>query len=131
LGTSFLVLRGLPFTVTKEDIISFIQGAGAYQSLTEDPVSLLSNRQGRPSGFAEVKLAHASDFWDVHEKLHMQRLGGRYIEVLPPRLPKDVTASCNRRRRWPERNGGRHLSRNRNFNAHGTPRQRLPEARVL
>jgi len=84
-GTS-LVLRGLPFNVSEDDVAAFIDHAGALQDLAPGkPIVLLNNAQGRPSGFAEVNLNRAADFWQVRQKLHMQRLGGRYIEALPPR----------------------------------------------
>jgi hypothetical protein len=80
-----LMLRGLPFSATEEDVVEFIEQMGASDTLAPGhSVSLLINSQGRPSGFAEVQLAKASMFWEVQEKLHMQRLGGRYIEALAP-----------------------------------------------
>lgn len=80
-----LMLRGLPFSATEEDVSEFIEQMGASDALAPGhAVSLLINSQGRPSGFAEVQLAKASMFWEVQEKLHMQRLGGRYIEALAP-----------------------------------------------
>lgn len=84
-GTS-LVLRGLPFNVTEADVMAFIEQAGCAKALARnDSITLLTNQQGRPSGFAELQLNRASDFWEVQEKLHMQRLGTRYVEALPPR----------------------------------------------
>merc|ERR1719401_713366 len=82
-----MILRGLPFNVTEADVKTFIEEAGASKmlALVERPISLLSNPQGRPSGFAEVQLDKCANYWEVHEKLNMQRLGGRYIEVLTSR----------------------------------------------
>lgn len=82
-----LVLRGLPFNVTGPEIFKFVGQAGVSRDdlAPEGGVVLLTNVQGRPSGFAEVHLAAGADFWDVRQKLHMQRLGGRYVEALPPR----------------------------------------------
>jgi len=81
-----LVLRGLPFTSTMEEVTAFIDSVGVTKSLRpEEPrIVLLEDAHGRPSGFAEVHLSCSSEFWDCREKLHMQRLGGRYIEVLQP-----------------------------------------------
>jgi hypothetical protein len=86
-STNPLVLRGLPFTVTEAELTSFIEEAGAkdYLAPVAKPINLLSNTQGRPSGFAELHLAKSADFWEVRDKLHMQYFGNRYIEVLPHR----------------------------------------------
>mmetsp|Transcript_24987 Transcript_24987/g.63359 ORF Transcript_24987/g.63359 Transcript_24987/m.63359 type:complete len:302 (-) Transcript_24987:344-1249(-) len=81
-----VILRGLPFTATVADVMDLITQAGCAHALARhDPITLLSNGKGRPSGFAEVQLNHPNDFWEVKEKLHMQRLGNRYVEALPPR----------------------------------------------
>lgn len=82
-----LVLRGLPFNIAEADILSFIKLAGlSRDDLTRDSgILLLTNAQGRPSGFAEIHLNRAVDLREVHERLHMKRIGGRYIEVLAPR----------------------------------------------
>lgn len=85
-----LVLRGLPFNVSETEIWQFLESSGVGQDQLADDsaVVLLSNAQGRPSGFAEVYLARGADFWTVRDRLHMKRLGGRYIEALPPRAGK-------------------------------------------
>jgi len=82
-----LILRGLPFNVTEGDVASFIDERGAFQFLAPGPkpIALLTNPQGRPSGFAEVQLIKTANYYEVFKKLNMQSLGGRYIEVLTPR----------------------------------------------
>jgi len=91
LATS-LILRGLPFNCTVDDVVSFIEQAGALEFLAPvlKPIALLSNPQGRPSGFAEVQLIKTANYHEVFGKLNMQTLGGRYIEVLTPRGNKAV-----------------------------------------
>jgi hypothetical protein len=83
----FVVLRGLPFDVTEQQVLAFAEKAGvARNDLAPDSsVVLLTNSQGRASGFAEVHLAEGVDLWTVRKSLHMQHLGGRYIEALPPK----------------------------------------------
>lgn len=85
-----LVLRGLPFHVSERELRQFLESSGVGQDLLahDGAVTLLSNSQGRPSGFAEVTLAPGADFSSVKDRLHMRRLGGRYIEALPPRAGK-------------------------------------------
>jgi len=92
--TTSVVLRGLPFNVTEDEVLTFIRKAGvSREDLAPDAVvALLANAQGRPSGFAEVRLARGVDFWDVRERLHMQHLRGRYIEALPPRPARKSAA---------------------------------------
>lgn len=86
-SSTSLVLRGLPFNVSEPEILKFVVQAGVNRDdlAPAGGVVLVANFEGRPSGFAEVHLAPGADFWDVRQKLHMQRLGGRYIEALPPR----------------------------------------------
>jgi hypothetical protein len=82
---SSMVLRGLPFDATEADVVAFINQHGAADALAPlEPVSLAANPQGKPSGFAEVHLNSHANFLEVQGKLHNQRLGERYIEVLPP-----------------------------------------------
>lgn len=82
---SSLVLRGLPFDATEADVIGFIQQYGLAGSLAPvQPVQLVTNPQGKPSGFAQVQLNKQANYIEMQERLHMQRLGDRYIEVLPP-----------------------------------------------
>lgn len=89
-----LVLRGLPFNVTEDQVIDFVEQSGISWALAEEGadgnpvVHLLVNAQGRPSGFAEIRLARESDFWEARAGVHMKSLGGRYIEALPPRAPR-------------------------------------------
>jgi hypothetical protein len=79
-----LILRGLPFNVTEAEVAAFVEQNGAMNDLSPvRPITLLDNAQGRPSGFAELHLNKNATFYEVHEKLHMGRLGSRYIEALP------------------------------------------------
>lgn len=96
-ASDVLVLRGLPFNVIEADVAAFLEQAGVSDSLVGyKPISLLSNASGKPSGFAEIQLKRDVNYWEVQEKLHMQRLGSRYIEVLPPR-------GVGGRRQWRDR----------------------------
>lgn len=87
-------LRGIPFNTTEEEVLSFIDIAGASRYLAPvQPVELISNKQGRPSGFAEIRLAREKDIAELRERLHLQDFGGRYIEVL---MPRTLRCSCRR-----------------------------------
>lgn len=98
-----LMLRGLPYTATEADLFSFLEEAGVADCLAEGPgaISLLSNPRGKPSGFAELRLSQHTNFWEVQEKLHMRRLGGRYIEALPPRSGKTTWGAVPSWKRLP------------------------------
>jgi len=97
--SEMIVLRGLPFNVTEEEVLAFIHKAGVPREFLAPwgAVALLANAYGRPSGFAEVRLAHCANLRDVRVQLHMQHLRGRYIEVLPPKPTRKTTA---KRQAW-------------------------------
>lgn len=97
-----VVLRGLPFGVTEADVKEFIEASGAGGVLAsvgdcgQPPIRILKNAQGRPSGFAEVDLSPAEgEALRTIGALHMRQIGGRYVEVLPPKAPPRP-----RQRRW-------------------------------
>eukprot|EP00927_Polykrikos_kofoidii_P079208 TRINITY_DN75996_c0_g1_i1.p1 TRINITY_DN75996_c0_g1~~TRINITY_DN75996_c0_g1_i1.p1 ORF type:complete len:303 (-),score=34.92 TRINITY_DN75996_c0_g1_i1:197-1105(-) len=90
-----LILRGLPFMATEADVASFVEKAGVSRSLAKNqPISLLDDAIGRPSGFCVLQLAVASELQEVQRKLHMQRLGSRYIEALLPGRHEKWVASA-------------------------------------
>jgi len=101
---TFLVLRGLPFNSTETEVRSFVEscGVGSDDLSSEGGVVLLANAQGRPSGFAEVHLARAADFWQIQQRLHKQNLGGRYVEALEPRPARKTGggSSSRRQKQW-------------------------------
>lgn len=101
-SSSVLVLRGLPFNTTEAEIAAFLKKSGVKQeSLIPDrKIVLLANVQGRASGFAEIHLAPGADFNDIRNRLHMQHLGGRYIEALPPRSTKKLGGSGRKPKGW-------------------------------
>jgi RNA recognition motif-containing protein len=79
-----LVLRGLPFTATECDLADFLEQCGVLGSLAPGrPIVLLVNPQGRLSGFAEVNMVGEAEADEARASIHMQRMGNRYIEVLP------------------------------------------------
>lgn len=90
---TLLILRGLPFAVTEAEVMNYIERAGVREYLVPHSLILLSNKQGRPSGFAEVQLLSAADFCQVRKQLHYGRIGGRYIEAMPPRQTKPYSGS--------------------------------------
>jgi hypothetical protein len=82
---SCLVLRGLPFSATECDVADFLEQCGVLGNLAPGrPITLLVTPQGRPSGLAEVNLVGEVEAEESRTLVHMQHLGGRYIEVLPP-----------------------------------------------
>lgn len=86
---SCLVLRGLPFSATECDLACFLEHCGVLGNLAPGrPIRLLLNPQGRLSGFAEVNMVGATEAVEARSAIHLQRLGTRYIEVLPPGPPK-------------------------------------------
>jgi len=94
----FIVLRGLPFTVTEAEVLDFAKKSGVRSKDLQPSkcVSLLANAEGRPSGFAEIRLSNSAAFADVFRRLHMKYLGDRYIEALPPKSGNKSRSN----RRW-------------------------------
>ncbi|ESN91782.1 hypothetical protein HELRODRAFT_189810 [Helobdella robusta] len=67
-------LRGLPWSVSNEEIINFFEGC----SLAD--INLLYNKDGRPSGEAFVELSTTEDM-DIALSKHREYMGRRYIDV--------------------------------------------------
>lgn len=101
-SSNVLVLRGLPFNVTEPEVYKFIEEVGAkrYLAHVDNPVNLLTNAQGKPSGFAEIHIGRSSDVAEARSKLHMEYFGSRYIEVLPYRSDKIDRPFPDRRSSW-------------------------------
>jgi len=99
-----LTLRGLPFSTTEAEVLSFVEQQGCKPLLAQGkmPIYLIHNPQGRPSGYAEISLARVADFHEVRSKLHMQYFGQRYVEV----LPQKTSAPGGRNDRYDEGRGG-------------------------
>lgn len=74
--TGFLRMRGLPFSATKEDIISFFVG---YNPVPESVVLTYRN-DGRATGEAYVGFSSPDDSKRAME-LHRRTMGNRYIEL--------------------------------------------------
>lgn len=80
-----LVLRGLPFTITMVGVCKFLTKMGVRNTdLADHDAVVLLNQNGRATGFAEIHLAPGADVKRVKHSLHMQYLGERYVEALPP-----------------------------------------------
>ena len=69
-------LRGLPFNVTRDDIVGFL----APVAVPSGGVHLMNHETGRPSGIAYVELATEDDQADALKK-DKQMLGDRYIDT--------------------------------------------------
>jgi len=91
-----LVLRGLPFMASEADVAAFVEKTGSTRTLSVAgrQISLLDDALGRPSGFCVLNLASSAELQEVQRKLHMQRLGSRYIEALLPSKCEKWVASA-------------------------------------
>ena len=78
--TGVLKMRGLPFSATKDDIITFYDdpALSVTAPLTHDSIHIVTSLDGRPSGMAFVEFASAED-----AKAAMSRdrctMGSRYV----------------------------------------------------
>ena len=75
-GYSVIKLRGLPWSVTLEDIATFLAGI----NIPKGGVHLMNGLNGRPSGLAYVELSAEEDQADALRR-DKQSIGGRYIDV--------------------------------------------------
>lgn len=86
-GHLAIQLRGLPYKATVEDVRSFLGGHAANLS-EENPIHLVLNRDGRPSGFARVMFNSPEAARTCRDELHLRGMDDRYVEVfLYPERP--------------------------------------------
>merc|ERR1712224_1043309 len=78
-----LRLRGLPYTATEQDVKNFF-GYHTRFFNTENPIRLLLNRDGRPSGLATVVFISQATARIAQRDLDRKMIGSRYIEVFGP-----------------------------------------------
>jgi len=71
-------MRGLPWSITREDIIQFFSG---YQIIAEAVNISLDERQ-RPSGDARVSFATREEAMRAKVERNHQYIGNRYIELM-------------------------------------------------
>ena len=75
-GYSVIKLRGLPWSVTLEDISTFLSGI----VVPNGGIHLMNGINGRPSGLAYVELSTEEDQAEALRR-DKQSIGGRYIDV--------------------------------------------------
>ncbi|XP_053460847.1 epithelial splicing regulatory protein 2 isoform X5 [Nycticebus coucang] len=80
-GRDCVRLRGLPYTATIEDILSFL-GEGAVD-IRPHGVHMVLNQQGRPSGDAFIQMTSAERALAVAQRCHKKVMKERYVEVVP------------------------------------------------
>lgn len=83
--TGVLKMRGLPFSATKDDIISFFDDASMEYSvspLVHDSIHIVTSLDGRPSGVAFVEFASPEDAKAAMAK-DRHSMGSRYVELFP------------------------------------------------
>jgi hypothetical protein len=98
---AMLVLRGLPFSAKETEVTALVAKVGVSTSLSKcgigqrrPSIRIIEDSMGRPSGFCVLEIAEPSQLHEVRRKLHMQRLGGRYIEALLPESCERWVASA-------------------------------------
>ena len=93
-----LKMRGLPFSATKDDIITFYDdpALSVTAPLTHDSIHIVTSLDGRPSGMAFVEFASAED-----AKAAMSRdrctMGSRYVELFPSSREEATRAATSGR----------------------------------
>lgn len=81
--TAALRLRGLPFSVSVQDVLAFFAQHDVADRIADGPQAceLLAKANGRPSGQAVVQMKSPLDAQVAGQALHNQVVGNRYIEV--------------------------------------------------
>uniref|UniRef100_A0A7C8Z8M7 RRM domain-containing protein n=1 Tax=Opuntia streptacantha TaxID=393608 RepID=A0A7C8Z8M7_OPUST len=90
--TEFLRMRGLPFSVTKEDIVKFF---GEF-NVTEDKIHIACRADGKTTGEAYVEFASADEAKRAMCK-DRKTIGTRYVELFPS-TPDEVRRAESRSR---------------------------------
>nr|XP_010960815.1 epithelial splicing regulatory protein 2 isoform X1 [Camelus bactrianus]XP_045378234.1 epithelial splicing regulatory protein 2 isoform X1 [Camelus bactrianus] len=80
-GRDCVRLRGLPYTATIEDILSFLGEAAA--DIRPHGVHMVLNQQGRPSGDAFIQMTSAERALAAAQRCHKKAMKERYVEVVP------------------------------------------------
>eukprot|EP00928_Gymnodinium_smaydae_P071284 TRINITY_DN54910_c0_g1_i1.p1 TRINITY_DN54910_c0_g1~~TRINITY_DN54910_c0_g1_i1.p1 ORF type:complete len:874 (-),score=184.99 TRINITY_DN54910_c0_g1_i1:441-2900(-) len=80
-GLCALQLRGLPYKATAEDVRSFLGDHAEHLQQGENPIYLVLNRDGRPSGFARVTFETPEAAMRCRDDLHLRSMEDRYVEV--------------------------------------------------
>ncbi|XP_069834355.1 G-rich sequence factor 1 isoform X1 [Dendropsophus ebraccatus] len=73
-------LRGLPYSCSEQDIVSFFSGL----SIAEDGITFVFDQRGRKSGEAFVQFI-SEEHAEQALLRHKQEIGSRYIEIFPSR----------------------------------------------
>eukprot|EP00397_Hematodinium_sp_SG-2012_P001722 GEMP01001727.1.p1 GENE.GEMP01001727.1~~GEMP01001727.1.p1 ORF type:complete len:829 (+),score=206.74 GEMP01001727.1:165-2651(+) len=77
-----LQLRGLPYRAQVDDIVDFLgDHVALLKKPTRNSIELVMQRDGRPSGFARVHFLTAQAARECRDRLHMQRMNERYVEI--------------------------------------------------
>ncbi|CAE8629208.1 unnamed protein product, partial [Polarella glacialis] len=79
-GDFAIQLRGLPYRATVEDLKNFL-GHHLANVADDNPVHLVLNRDGRPSGFARVVFVSQEAAKTARDDLHLRGMEDRYVEV--------------------------------------------------
>ncbi|XP_057500194.1 uncharacterized protein LOC130784364 isoform X2 [Actinidia eriantha] len=76
--TEILKLRGLPFSVTKSDVVEFFEGF----TLTDDKIHIAHRPDGKTTGEAFVEFSSAEESKKAMVK-DRKTIGSRYVELFP------------------------------------------------
>ncbi|XP_077543133.1 epithelial splicing regulatory protein fusilli isoform X1 [Haemaphysalis longicornis] len=77
-GPTMVILRGLPYSSTPQDILTFFQG---FPELTADCIQIQRNTDGRPNGEAVVTFPSRAEAERAIQEKNRQNIGSRYIEL--------------------------------------------------
>mmetsp|Transcript_95345 Transcript_95345/g.213254 ORF Transcript_95345/g.213254 Transcript_95345/m.213254 type:complete len:632 (-) Transcript_95345:43-1938(-) len=83
LDESAVLLRGLPFSTTVEDLHTWLGDHSAHlaEGREEAPIRIMLNHLGRATGFAHVQFVSPEASRACADALHLRELEERYVEV--------------------------------------------------
>merc|ERR1712129_265499 len=88
-GAAYLKLRGIPYSATVQDVVSFMDGFNVAPS----QVAIGRTADGRPSGDAWVQLSDERAATSAMQAKNRASLGGRYVEIFPSNFQEAFRAS--------------------------------------
>ncbi|KAK7469863.1 hypothetical protein BaRGS_00036141 [Batillaria attramentaria] len=77
-GPCAVVMRGLPYNVTVQDVVNYFQG---FSEVTPEGVQLQTNAEGKPNGDAVVTFLTRSEAERAIVERNRRHLGNRFIEL--------------------------------------------------
>ncbi|ESO87821.1 hypothetical protein LOTGIDRAFT_89554, partial [Lottia gigantea] len=77
-GPSVIVMRGLPFNASAQDVMNYFQG---FPEVNPDTIQLQRNAEGKPNGDALITFSSRMEAERAILERNRRMLGSRFIEL--------------------------------------------------